>query len=251
LATGDWQYGRVPGRLSRVLAPGLLAVVLAGGCAGPSAVFKAGASPAATEPSPSAAPSTAPAPGASVLAAPGASPAAQVHRVFPVAGKASYGHTHHDYPAADIFAACGSAVRSPVDGVVLEVSRVDDFDPKHPAGEDKGGLSVSIRGDDGVRYYGSHLAAVQNGLGAGTRVRAGTQVGLVGKTGNSSNVCHLHFGLSPVCAGTGDWWVRRGVFYPWKYLDSWRADGNLSPVDEAAAWRRAHGCPTAPTPGTR
>jgi murein DD-endopeptidase MepM/ murein hydrolase activator NlpD len=176
---------------------------------------------------------------------------ADVHRAFPVAGPADYGHTHHDYPATDIFAACGSPVRAAVDGVILEVSRVDRFDPAHPVGDDKGGLSVSIRGDDGVRYYGSHLAAIDNGIQAGTRVRAGTQLGVVGRTGNASHVCHLHFGLSPLCQHTGDWWVRRGVIYPWKYLDSWRTGGGLSPVDEVTGWQHDHGCPTAPTPGTR
>jgi murein DD-endopeptidase MepM/ murein hydrolase activator NlpD len=110
---------------------------------------------------------------------------------------------------------------------------------------------VSIRGDDGVRYCGAHLSAIAPGIDAGIRVRTGTQLGLVGLTGNASHICHLHFGLSPVCQGTGDWWVRRGVIYPWRYLDSWRSGGNLSPVDEVAAWQRTNGCPTAPTPGTR
>jgi murein DD-endopeptidase MepM/ murein hydrolase activator NlpD len=174
-----------------------------------------------------------------------------VHRVFPVAGQADYERTHHDYPATDIFAACGSPVRAAVDGIVLEVSRVDRFDPGHPVGEYKGGLSVSILGDDGVRYYGSHLAAIDNGIEAGLRVRAGTRLGAVGQTGNASHVCHLHFGLSPACQRTGEWWVRRGVIYPWKYLDSWRTGGDLSPLDEVTAWQRDHGCPTAPTPGTR
>src|SRR6185503_8548660 len=43
--------------------------------------------------------------------------------VYPVAGRTSYGRTHHDYPATDIFAPCGTAVRAVTDGVVLEVSR--------------------------------------------------------------------------------------------------------------------------------
>jgi len=170
--------------------------------------------------------------------------------VFPVQGKVSYGRTHHDYPATDIIAACGLPVRAAIDGTVLEVSRVDRFDKAHPKGEDKGGLSVSILGVDGVRYYGSHLSSIAAGIDAGVRVKAGAQLGLVGKTGNANNTCHLHFGISPPCSKVGDWWTRRGVVYPWKYLDAWRAGTELSPVAEVAQWQKAHGCPTTVPPGT-
>jgi murein DD-endopeptidase MepM/ murein hydrolase activator NlpD len=200
---------------------------------------------------PSDGPGSGPASGGPTPSAAASGPATDVRRVFPVAGRADYGHTHHDYPATDIFAACGTPVRAAVDGVILEVSRTDRFDLNHPLGTDKGGLSVSIKGDDGVRYYGAHLSAIAPGVDAGIRVRAGTQLGLVGHTGNASGVCHLHFGLSPLCAGTADWWVRRGVVYPWPYLDSWRTGGNRSPVGEVAAWQRDHGCPAAPPPGER
>ena len=40
---------------------------------------------------------------------------------------------------------------------------------------------------------------------------------------------------------------RRGVLYPWPYLDSWKAGGNKSPVAAVKAWKAKHGCPTAPT----
>ena len=56
---------------------------------------------------------------------------------------------------------------------------------------------------------------------------------LVGKTGNAS-VCHLHFGISPPCARTGDWWIRRGVIWPWPYLDAWRVGAVRSPATEVA-----------------
>jgi peptidoglycan LD-endopeptidase LytH len=245
----------MPRHLVRVLAA-LALTALAGGCATTSTAHPASVAVKATPETtgaPSGGPSASAEPSAGIAAAPSTGPtsvpAADVRRVFPVAGRADYGHTHHDYPATDIFAACGSPVRAAVDGVVLEVSRTDRFDLKHPLGADKGGLSVSIRGDDGVRYYGAHLSAIAAGIDAGVRVRAGTQLGQVGHTGNASGVCHLHFGLSPPCAGTADWWVRRGAFFPWKYLDSWRSGGNLSPVDEAAAWQRDHGCPTTPPAG--
>jgi murein DD-endopeptidase MepM/ murein hydrolase activator NlpD len=165
--------------------------------------------------------------------------------VYPVAGRTSYGRTHSGYRATDIFAPCGATVRAVVDGEVLEVSRVDRYDPAHDDGAERGGLFVSLLGDDGVRYYGSHLRTVRAGIEAGVRVRAGQALGVVGDTGRAS-ACHLHFGVSPPCARTGDWWVRRGVVWPWSYLDSWRAGGRASPVRAVAAWRSANGCPTSP-----
>ena len=166
--------------------------------------------------------------------------------VFPVIGHYSYGHVHHDYPATDILAPCGSQVIAATSGVILEVSRVDKWKRSVDAGSTRGGLSVSIRGDDGVRYYGSHFEAINTNIRPGVRVRAGQPLGKVGETGDAS-ACHLHFGLSPICAGTGDWWNQRGVIWPWPYLDSWRKGGDKSPVAEITAWQHQHGCPTKPT----
>ncbi|ASW57082.1 M23 family metallopeptidase [Plantactinospora sp. KBS50] len=167
--------------------------------------------------------------------------------VFPVhTAKVAYHRTHHDYPAADIFADCGSPVVAVTSGTVLEVSRVDRYRKSGPQGPDNGGKSVSLLGDDGVRYYGSHLSEVASGLAAGSRVGAGQSLGAVGRTGNASNVCHLHFGISPPCARTGDWWIRRGVVWPAPFLDGWKRAADTSPVDTVAAWKRANGCPPAP-----
>jgi murein DD-endopeptidase MepM/ murein hydrolase activator NlpD len=166
---------------------------------------------------------------------------------FPVvADPMSYHRTHAEYPATDIFADCGSPVRAVTDAVVLEVSRVDSYDPDNHDGARAGGLFVSILGDDGVRYYGSHLSEVADGIDAGVRVTAGQRVGTLGRTGNSSNVCHLHFGISPPCAQTGDWWIRRGVVWPWSYLDAWGEGVGTSPAGEVAGWHRDRGCPPAP-----
>ena len=107
------------------------------------------------------------------------------------------------YPATDIFADCGAPVLAMIDGTVHEVSRVDRFDPDGPRGPNNGGKFVSLLGDDGVRYYGSHLTEVAGGVEPGARVEAGQQIGTVGRTGNANDVCHLHFGISPLCAGQG------------------------------------------------
>jgi murein DD-endopeptidase MepM/ murein hydrolase activator NlpD len=163
--------------------------------------------------------------------------------VFPVRGSRVSFHksnAHAGYPATDIFAACGKPVVATTSGVVLEVSRVDRYRKGRPAGPYNGGKFVSIRGDDGVRYYGSHLSKVQGGMKRGVRVKAGQVLGKVGRTGNASGVCHLHYGISPPCKGVGDWKVRQGVVWPAKYLTSWRKGGQRSPAAAVKAWQKKH-----------
>jgi murein DD-endopeptidase MepM/ murein hydrolase activator NlpD len=154
-----------------------------------------------------------------------------VKYVFPVkASNVAFHPTHGKYPATDIFADCGEPAVATTSGVVLEVSLKDVYVKGSPDGPNNGGLSVSLLGDDGVRYYGSHLSKVQAGIKAGVRVAAGQQLGKVGHTGNANGVCHLHFGISPPCAKVGDWKVRRGVVWPATFLTSWRKGGQKSPV---------------------
>jgi peptidoglycan LD-endopeptidase LytH len=174
---------------------------------------------------------------------PSKAPPAKVTYVFPVkTSNADWHTTHSGYRATDIFADCGRPVVATTSGVVLEISLSDRYVEGAADGPNNGGLFVSIEGDDGVRYYGSHLSKVQSGIRAGVRVKPGQQIGLLGKTGNSSGVCHLHYGISPPCAKTGDWKVRRGVVWPYSYLSSWRRGGQKSPVAAVAAWKRAHRC---------
>jgi peptidoglycan LD-endopeptidase LytH len=172
-----------------------------------------------------------------------------VFPVQPISGcRVSYGHVHHDYPATDIFAKVGCRFVAPTDGTVTEVARVDSWDPATDLGADRGGRSVAMVGADGVRYYGSHLQQVAAGIAPGTRVRAGQLLGLIDNSGDArSTPTHLHFGISwPTRPGV--WWVRRGVVYPWPYLDSWRAGGNRSP---AAAVRAALAEAGTPEPACR
>jgi len=168
-------------------------------------------------------------------------------REFPVVGETSYANAHHDYPATDIFAACGSPVVSPVSGAVLEVNRVDRWDPQTDRGGARGGKFVSVRGDDGVRYYGSHLSRIRHHIGPGAGVVAGQRLGRVGRSGSArGTACHLHFGLSPVCDGTGQWWIRRGVVSPYRLLNRWRSGRDPSPVRAVSAWKEENGCPIRP-----
>jgi murein DD-endopeptidase MepM/ murein hydrolase activator NlpD len=144
-----------------------------------------------------------------------------------------------------VIAPCDSRVLAVTSGTVLTVSRTDDYRREVNAGDTRGGLSVAILGDDGVRYYGSHLSSVEPGIEPGARVTVGQPLGRVGRTGDAS-ACHLHFGISPPCGQTDDWWIRRGVIWPWPYLDSWRSGGGRSAVDEITGWQADHGCPAGP-----
>jgi murein DD-endopeptidase MepM/ murein hydrolase activator NlpD len=140
---------------------------------------------------------------------------------FPIHGcAASYGRTHHDYPATDIFTGFGCRFVAPIDGRVDEVSRVDRWSPSTNRGSQRGGRYVSIVGNDGVRYYGSHLSRVAAGITPGVRVHRGQTLGFVGHSGDAS-ATHLHFGISWTTRH-GIWWVRRGEVWPWRFLDAWR-----------------------------
>ncbi|MCU1595816.1 MAG: peptidase [Frankiales bacterium] len=170
---------------------------------------------------------------------PGSAEASYTRR-FPIIGcKVSYAHSHHDYPATDIFAARGCKVVAPFTGRVDEVSTVDRWSSSTNRGADRGGLSFSIVGTDGVRYYGSHLSSIR--VRVGMHITEGYWIGNVGNSGDArGGATHLHFGLSwPTKPGV--WWVRRGEVYPWSYLDSWRAGGSKSPVAAVAAEHKRQG----------
>jgi len=168
---------------------------------------------------------------------------AATDRVFPVRGATSYGAAHHDYPATDIFADCGTRVVAPITGTVLEVSRVDHWNPSTDRPLYRGGKFFSIAGRGGVRYYGSHMRSLAGRIRAGATVYAGEPVGRVGRSGNAAYTsCQLHFGLSPECGGRADWWVRRGVVSPYPFLRSWDNGGDRDPRRAAQRWQRHHGC---------
>jgi peptidoglycan LD-endopeptidase LytH len=158
-------------------------------------------------------------------------PARAAEYVFPVQsdGKVSYGRFHHDYPAADIFCPIGSVFVAVTNGVVDFVSREDVWDLKVNDGATRGGLAVAIVGDDGVRYYGSHLSEVAEGIAPGIRVIAGQQLGRTGKSGDARfTEAHLHFGISRPTTPE-DWEVRRGEILPYSYLRAWQSGEDITP----------------------
>lgn len=182
----------------------------------------------------------------SILVAPAT---AAPNYAFPILGcSVKYAHSHHDYPATDILTKTGCKFVATTSGVIDEVNRVDKFSWKTNLGSQRGGLFVSLLGDDGVRYYGSHLSKIAPGIEVGVRVNVGDLLGNVGTSGDAKGTAsHVHFGISwPTAAGI--WWVRRGELYPWRYLDSWKAGKDASPVKAVEALKMKLGeIPKAPS----
>jgi hypothetical protein len=178
--------------------------------------------------------------GVVTVATPSSASAPPPHRhTFPIHGcTTSYSHSHHDYPATDIFAARGCRFVSPVRGVVDEVGRRDHWDPSTDKGSQRGGRFVSMVGVDGVRYYGSHLEHVNGNIAPGDHVRRGRVLGRVGNSGNARGIAtHLHFGISWPTR-THVWWVRRGEVWPWRFLEAWQAGHHRKcPHDRVVAKR--------------
>ncbi len=153
--------------------------------------------------------------------------------VFPLQppGAAGFaeGTASHGYPATDIFAVVGTKFVAVTDGVVDFVSYEDLWDPGHDDPALRGGLSVAIIGNDGLRYYGSHLSAIAAGIAPGVQVKAGQLLGLVGNSGDArTTLSHLHFGISRPTT-PDDWKARRGQVDPFPFLQAWKDGNNVTP----------------------
>jgi len=110
--------------------------------------------------------------------------------VFPVAGGAgvvSVGHTHHDYPAADIAAPEGTQLYALSDGSVTKSWTTPD---------PSCGIGFTIATTDGLVWTYCHLSFLEPAVVAGAQLTAGQPVGLVGQTGDATGP-HLHLQLDP------------------------------------------------------
>lgn len=99
----------------------------------------------------------------------------------------TYGAPRWDrsHEGVDIFAPRGTPVRAAAPGFVY---RIDDLS--------LGGLSVTIFGDGGRRYFYTHFDSVPPELREGQRVEVGDLIGYVGNSGNAAGTpTHLHFGV--------------------------------------------------------
>jgi murein DD-endopeptidase MepM/ murein hydrolase activator NlpD len=108
----------------------------------------------------------------------------------------------------DIFAPRGTAVSSPVDGLVLGVGR-----------NSLGGQVVRVLGPGRQVHYFAHLSRF-GPVHAGLRVQRGQVLGYVGTTGNAAGTPpHLHYGIYNLPGGAIDPFpelaVARGKRAPW------------------------------------
>lgn len=114
---------------------------------------------------------------------------------FPIAGEARYSHDwlfprygpgFRFHLGTDVFAAQGTPVRAPVDGIARS------------ANGGLGGLTVKVVMPDGTYFYLAHLSGLAPGFVDGMAVTTGDVVGYVGDSGNArGGAPHLHIGIYP------------------------------------------------------
>ena len=160
---------------------------------------------------------------------------------FPIAGPASYSHDwlfpryvpgFRFHLGTDVFAAYGTPVRAPVDGVA-----------RHANGG-LGGLTVKVFMPDGTYFYLAHLSGLVKGFTDGMPVRTGDIVGYVGDSGNArGGAPHLHIGIYPHGGAPID---------PKPVLDQFLAEAAMRVPALMEAAKRAQPAPTpapaAPAP---
>lgn len=148
--------------------------------------------------------------------------------VFPFSKVAvTYPRDHIDYPATDVVG-CYAHVLAPTSGVVFDLEPKDKWDEKLDLPGTRGGLTITIHGDDRVRYFFAHLGRVK--VKRGDRVAPGQWIGVMGSSGNARiTKCHTHFGISRICPQS-EYEVLQGEIWPWRFLDAWRSGINKSPV---------------------
>jgi murein DD-endopeptidase MepM/ murein hydrolase activator NlpD len=111
--------------------------------------------------------------------------------VFPVGGGpevVSVSRTHHDYPAADIAAPEGAPLYALADSFVTRT---------YPTPAGRCGIGFELQLENGQHYLYCHLSYLETHVVPGAALSAGTPVGLVGSTGNSTGP-HLHLQFVPV-----------------------------------------------------
>lgn len=114
---------------------------------------------------------------------------------FPIAGPARYSHDwlfprygpgFRFHLGTDVFAAQGTPIRAPVDGIARS------------ANGGLGGLTVKVFMPDGTYFYLAHLSGLAPGFVDGMAVETGDIVGYVGDSGNArGGAPHLHIGIYP------------------------------------------------------
>lgn len=113
-------------------------------------------------------------------------------------GQGSAGNCHHDYNAADIFAPTGTKIIAAKAGKVVS---------KTTGACGHYGCNVSVKGDDGLLYYYTHMN-VPATVNVGQKVQSGDELGRVGTDASAMDTPrHLHFDITrgdsrPSCSGS-------------------------------------------------
>jgi murein DD-endopeptidase MepM/ murein hydrolase activator NlpD len=157
--------------------------------------------------------------------------------VFPVAGGPGVvrvGHTHHDYPAADIAAPEGTQLYALSDGTVQDA---------FPEPNGNCGIGFTIATTDGLVWTYCHLAYLEPTVVPGAQLMAGQPVGLVGQTGHATGP-HLHLQLEPATAYPQDEpWFQSFAGSAFSWSDGFQTNAASGPVfevvDEATDGARA------------
>ncbi|HUF99147.1 MAG TPA: peptidoglycan DD-metalloendopeptidase family protein [Ilumatobacter sp.] len=109
--------------------------------------------------------------------------------ICPVVGSSAYGDTWgaprsggRRHQGVDMLAPTGTPLQAVVSGSVTQGSNR------------LGGVTLSLFGDNGNRYYYAHLAAYE---GLSGRVEQAQVIGYVGDSGNAIGTPHLHFEIRP------------------------------------------------------
>ena len=73
--------------------------------------------------------------------------------VFPFSKVAvHYPKDHLNYPAVDV-EGCYARILAPTAGVISQLRRRDKWTPENDSPGTRGGLTITLQGDDGVRYF--------------------------------------------------------------------------------------------------
>ncbi|MFL5963805.1 MAG: lytic murein transglycosylase [Gaiellaceae bacterium] len=144
--------------------------------------------------------------------------------VFPVGGGPGVvhvGHTHHDYPAADIAAPEGSQLYALSDGTVTEA---------WPSPVGSCGIGFTIATTDGLTWTYCHLSYLEPAILSGASLAAGQPVGLVGHTGHAEGP-HLHLQLQPATGYPQDEaWFQSFAGTAFTWLDTVQTNAAPNPV---------------------
>ena len=140
-----------------------------------------------------------------------------------------YPNDHLHYPAVDV-EGCYARILAPTAGFISQLHRLDKWTPENDSPGTRGGLTITVQGDDGVRYFFSHLGRIK--VLKNQRVAAGDWIGVMGSSGNARVTrCHTHFGMSRVCP-LAEVYLLQGEIWPQKYLNAWKNGEQLSPRKE-------------------